>query len=370
MERYWQGDAFVGVTNQFSTLNADVSFTDATCIQLMDNPRNSLFPGAPVDVIVTIPTTSGIPKIKTYNGLTQADLPLIIVRLPPNTNVTIEVIRVVRVSLQTVPTRNAIPGPANLNPDPPYTYCNDAYLMPPPLPTIPENIFLSRILTADATQADAYYKLIGAIGGTDFNLNGTIDNNDQINFDQWKLKNGFISSLGSTTDLFDTKAVYFNAGDLAFWRGMHQKRVGGNTAYYVSNFTRDVDALDDTDGIPSPLAIATVAMEYATIVSGGVPVTKFYVFNAAGQLINNADLDGYGPKFTPGLCITCHGGEEQTWNGITTPNDLNAFYADPLNATTMPSFLPFDVESFKFSLQVGATKADMQTPIRLLNEKV
>jgi len=122
------GDAFIGTTNQFSTLNADVAFSDATCIQLMDNPQNALFPGSSVDVIITIPTSTGTPKVKTYNGLTQADLPLIIVRLPPNTNVTIEVKRLgVTISTQIVPTRNAIPGPANLNPDPPYTYCNDAY---------------------------------------------------------------------------------------------------------------------------------------------------------------------------------------------------------------------------------------------------
>ena len=359
------GDAFVGKTNQFSTLNADVAFSDATCIQLMDNPQNALFPGIPIDVTITVPTTSGVPKIKTHTGVTQADLPYIIVRLPPNTNVQIEVKRAgITISTQTVPTRNAVPGPANLNPDPPYTYCNDAYLMPPPLPTTPDQVFLSRVSTADAVQADAYYTLIGAIAGADYNLDGTTNSSDKISFDQWKLRNGFTNSLGSTNDLSDVKAVYFNAGDLAFWRGMHQKTVGSNIAYYVSNFTRDVDAIDDTDGTPSSLAIATVAMEYSPTVSGGIPITKFYVFNAAGQLINNADLDGYGPRFAPGLCITCHGGEEQTWNGLT---DLNAFYTT--NPTAMPSFLPFDVKSFKFSNQLGSAKSDMQLPIRLLNQK-
>jgi hypothetical protein len=267
-----------------------------------------------------------------------------------------------------VPTRDAVPGPASLNPTPPYTYCNDAYLKPPPsLPiTNSASFFLTRITTSSSTFADDYYRFIGAIGGEDYNGDGFTNNNDKITFDKWKLRNGFINALGSTNDLSDVKAVYFNAGDLAFWRGMHQKTNGTRSAYYVSNFTRDVDAIDDIDGTPSPLAIATVAMEYSQIRVGTATstnaVTKFYVFNAAGDLINNADLDGYGPKFTPGLCIECHGGDELDWSTIP----IDEYETVP---GAMPSFLPFDTKSFHFSNQVGSTKPDMQTPIRLLNQK-
>ncbi len=355
-----QDNFYVGKTDRFSTLNADVAFNDATCIQLLDNPANPVFPGQPVDVTITVPT-GGAPKVLTYANLAQSDLPLIIVRLPPNANVTLEVRRNgTLLSTQIVPTRNAIPGAANLNPSPPYTYCNDAYILPPPTDDVINGFapFLARVQTPNATEADKYYELIGAIGGADYNSDGFINNNDRISFDQWKQRHNF-----QTGD--DFKALYFNAGDLAFWRAMHQKNHNGNIAYYVSNFTQDVDGIDDLNNPSNPLAIATVAMEYSKLQSGGTnPVTQFYVFNGAGQLINSADLDGYGPKFIPGLCIECHGGKELNYSSIA--NLQTQYDGAP---TDNPRFLPFDVESFIFSNQTGFTQSDMESPLRSLNQR-
>jgi hypothetical protein len=362
------GNAMVGSTDQFSTLNADIAFTNATCLQILDNPNNPAFPAYRVDVIISVPTGGGAPQVFTYNNLKKTDLPLIVVRLPANTNVTVTVKRKsnifspsTTISTQIVNTGNPIPGAASMNPSPPYTFCNDVYLKPPPAPgspgQSPGQVFLSRVSTPSAGEANKYYEHTGAIGGADYNGDGFINSSDKISFTQWKNKHNF--SAGD-----DYKAVYFNAGDLGFWRAMHQKTtVSGGVAYYVSNFTRDVDAISDLTS-PNPNAIATVCMEYSPI-SGASPVTKFYVFNAAGQLVNNADLDGFGPKFTPGLCILCHGGNEQVYTSIA---NLQTFYN--ANPNTIPKFLPFDLQSFVFSNQTNNKRPNMEAPLRNMNQRI
>ncbi len=361
------GNFYVGKTNRFSVLNADVAFNDATCLRLLDDPQNPLFPSLlssdVIDVVLTVPTSTGIPKIVRYDNLTAADLPLVIVRLPANVDVAFQVLKngleIVLAGVgsiignQIVRTGNPILGPANVNPPFPYSDCKDVYLLPTVtgLGNFNPNTFLSKNGTILSSAADAlkYYQLIGA-------MNTAVVPAPNFDFTQWKINNNIQSGNE------DFRAVYFNAGDLGFWRGMHQKSNGSNLAYYVSNFSNDVDAQNNVN------QIATVAMEYSPLPSGGPPVTKFLVFNNFGQLQDNADLDGFTAKYIPGLCITCHGGQNLNWSSYANSTNLAADY--PLGSANIPKFLPFDVKSFIYSAQPGYTKNDMQVPIRNLNEKV
>ncbi|MBC7775854.1 MAG: hypothetical protein H7246_10510, partial [Phycisphaerae bacterium] len=340
------GDFYRGKTNKFSTLNADYPGADATCIQLLDNPNSAAV--FPVNITVSVPN-GGVTQVytRTLNSA-AADLPFAIVLLPPRlvppAGVTIEAtdsrIPIPQTQIQIVPTREPITGSNLYAPIPPYDYCNDVYLFLPQigqLPSSPDQVFLNRIQNDEAA-ANEYYRLIGAKGpGPSY-----IPVINYANLNAWKASQGF---SGSAPDAFN--ASYFNAGDLAFWRGMHQK----NDAFYVSNFTRDFDSNDDVDGTNSTNAIATVAMESTPISAtpGSKSVTKFLVFAGNGTLSTFADLDGYGPKYLPGLCIECHGGDNLTWSGFADGDALQSFYYTPGFEVSIPKFLPFDLQSFIYS---------------------
>lgn len=354
------GNIYKAKTNKFSALNVDVAFSDATCIVLQDNPNRPVFTGGnEIDIRVTVPSSSGgAPKVKLFPNINS--LPQVIVRLPASTLITIEVIRndsTIRV--HNVTTGGAIPGPANLDPQPPYNGCTELYILPDaPLPDNPGQVFLNRVDNDSAYGMD-YYRLIGAL---DFNNDG--NNNDPITFAQWKARN-FFNPNSFASD--DASALYFNAGDLGFWRGMHQKTQGTNVAYYVSNYASDVDGANNSN------IIATVCMEYSPIVANDSPVIKFYVFDGAGDLVNFADLDGGGVKFVPGLCIVCHGGQAYDNTLVTTPAQLQAFYndvgSDAVNnpRPRNPKFLAFDPVSFNYSSILGYSRNEQEDSLRQLN---
>jgi hypothetical protein len=156
---------------------------------------------------------------------------------------------------------------------------------------------------------------------------------------------------------------------------MHQKTSSaGKISYYVSNFHNDNDAINNQN------AIATVCMEYsplASVSSNDVNVTKFFVFNGAGQLVNSANLDdnNFGPdngqKFVPGLCITCHGGSGNL--DYSTSNFLNSAALQTYfngHSQEIPSFLPFDAKSFYYSTATGYTRIEQEENIRKLNNTI
>jgi hypothetical protein len=148
-------------------------------------------------------------------------------------------------------------------------------------------------------------------------------------FQSWKAENGFRDDDAND----DASAVYFNANDLSLGRSMHAKQTANSTAYFVSNFPTVDDARQGSD------LIATVAMDYSPVASGGQPFTKFYVFDNKGNRVNNADLDFNGPKFLPTLCLNCHGGQPAL--------PINNVF--PANGNVNAFFLPFDLESFLYS---------------------
>jgi hypothetical protein len=81
--------------------------------------------------------------------------------------------------------------------------------------------------------------------------------------------------------------------------------------------------------------VATVAMEYSPDFrtnSTGDYIVKFFVFDASGNRVNFAELDGEGPKYVPHVCLACHGGD----------------FGNYQNPDKGARFLPFDLYSFKF----------------------
>jgi hypothetical protein len=162
--------------------------------------------------------------------------------------------------------------------------------------------------------------------------------------DRFKSQNGF------TAD--DASAVYFNAGDLGFGRSMHMWKSGGNIAYYVSNYF-NVEAARLGANV-----IATVAMDFSPNPLGGPSYTKFYVFNAAGARVNNANLDGRGQKFVPRLCVICHAGT------YAAPTSLN-------HGNMGSRFIAFDLSSYLYSGFVSSfSRASQEEAFRKLNQGV
>jgi mono/diheme cytochrome c family protein len=199
----------------------------------------------------------------------------------------------------------------------------------------------------------------------------------------------------------ETKAAYANTVDLGFGREMHCVQSGARSACYVSNYVSQVytgpgqgsdvsKANAAVDGLNGLLAAdATVAMEFSAIedfAAPGAPVTitdtlatvKFFVFNGAGQPVDQANLDGLGSRPVPQLCMVCHGGaipnangSTQTSNGVKTP-----VFRDPAvdaagsraDARLGSRFLPFDLRSFSYSTQAGFDRGTQEPAFKALNE--
>lgn len=203
----------------------------------------------------------------------------------------------------------------------------------------------------DFGEADSYYHAIGA---------------DQIpvpqgetQFRAWLDFYNFPSSGTTAT------AQYANAGDLQIGRDMNCWQNGPNIACYVTNYgpppffnnSQNGDwpnlenAVDDTINHNNPFA--TVAMVYNP---NGIGINGdkvvFYVFDQNGALVNNAALDGEGPKTVPRMCMACHGGT----------------YDPGTHSATGINFLPFDVQFFYFSpTRQGFGLDDQQEGFRQLN---
>src|SRR5262249_37124210 len=64
---------------------------------------------------------------------------------------------------------------------------------------------------------------------------------------------------------------------------------------------------------------------------------RFYIYDGSGNRSDTAALDREGQKSVPQMCMACHGGE----------------YVGPIHQAVGSSFLPFDVNSFKYSAKPG-----------------
>jgi hypothetical protein len=189
-------------------------------------------------------------------------------------------------------------------------------------------------------------------------------------FADWLDKTGFLKAGDPYPAKYkeDASALYFNATDLGFGRSMHMRITPGadgktNIAYYVINYRNLEDALSDkADSIPElgRIAVATVAMDYAYDPVRSNRVTKFYVFDPGlfGNLRTEADLDGGGNKFTPNLCINCHG--SKPLNVTSIRGRPGQFTLSPPNGDVGGHFIPFDLQAFTYSPKVGVQQAQFR----------
>jgi hypothetical protein len=206
----------------------------------------------------------------------------------------------------------------------------------------------------------------------------------------------------------EVTALYYNEGDLGLGRlmtcrsfpvlawleydGTRFRKVYDNGhACYVTNFGKDAagkaafgGALPSTTalsqavtGYDSPAIadpIATVAMVYqpCTILSPcAAGHINFIVYAGAndpsstpqGNTLLSATLDDHGSSFgsnesIPGNCLACHGAGNAGYDPSTH------------TITGSPQFLPFDVQSFRYSSDPRFTRAAQEGVFRSLNAHV
>lgn len=141
------------------------------------------------------------------------------------------------------------------------------------------------------------------------------------------------------------------------------------------------DADDAAAAAAQDTPIATVAMEYSRIEDTGAcdnpatedvsfsdpeRVVKFYVFNADGStLLNNADLDGFGARPIPQLCMVCHGGAYP--GGFVVGAEPPFSSRDEVKLGSQ--FLPFDIHFYTFTT-APFDKAGQQDEFETLNKDV
>jgi hypothetical protein len=199
----------------------------------------------------------------------------------------------------------------------------------------------------------------------------------------------------------ETRATYYNRGDLGLGRDMHcvdrtSNWQDGQIACYVTNYVAAPKSANGKfselsfglspnvafDNFAANQPVATVAMVFRSLATTGRDKTFFVVYDAAGNKTDNAPLDRHGLAFfnefdavtnptpnaqlfgTPGTtfnnhipsnCLNCHGGTYQNTNA-GLPRVSDAF------------FLPFDLDQFEYKDATGLRRAEQQTKFRQLNQ--
>ncbi|MBW8878522.1 MAG: hypothetical protein JF614_26485 [Acidobacteria bacterium] len=168
----------------------------------------------------------------------------------------------------------------------------------------------------------------------------------------WWTVNGFGSGGAG-----GVRASYLNNNDLGFGRDMHCIQKGQDLACYVTNYgCPDQDPKNaDLAAAANPAdRVATVTMEYSAV-EGQDPkrrIVKFFVYKGGtidSPLITSADLDGFGDKNVPQLCLNCHGGQYSP-SGKPSIDDIDM----------KSSFREFDLPSFRYTSGRDFTKLTPQ----------
>jgi len=314
------------MVTHFSTVNLDLKFSDAACLKVVLAPP---FVGTSTDPIpIRITMLTGTAQGSVFEKL-FADQVNALVRLPPGDEMKIEILDApngtpVAGQSVSVTIGGATAAGLDLSLAFPYDGCAGPIVFLGGSPSPPPGGNFLEAYGNNATQTTAYYAAIDPY-------------NTATTFSAWLTRNGLIDRFD-----YDQRAVYYNKGDLALWRGMHMARPPGALAdeivYWVNNYTNPAAAIADV------LPDIAVAMEFTRAQDGngdpfGDPFTKFFVFkiNAAQtdlELQPSADLDLAGEKYVPGLCVVCHAG--QYYNGNSGEEKLSA------------RFIPFALDSFDY----------------------
>jgi hypothetical protein len=144
------------------------------------------------------------------------------------------------------------------------------------------------------------------------------------------------------------------------------RHADGTLSAYVTNYSRggpfDQNPVFADDAVADNLPGATVCMEYSPV--EGDPtltkIVKFFVYAGVGETRQpSADLDGFGAKFVPNLCLNCHGG---SYYNPPAPSlaDLNMG----------SSFRELDVATYKFPGFRTSANATEQADFKKQNQHI
>jgi hypothetical protein len=231
-------------------------------------------------------------------------------------------------------------------------------------------IALAESKTDAAVYATAYYAALDP-------------NNDKDTLPKWLTANGF--DAGD-----DAAAVFLDTKDLGYGRNMKMRRgADGRVAFYVDNYQvqnlpgqdyGDVNLEAAVDEIQS-FHIGTNAIEFGPVDADGDGISddldgdgntaadrddyivQFYTFDPDPPFARRlaVDMDSLGDKGMPIPCITCHGGRAD-------PLLPDGSY--PNGGDTRGHLQPFDLDALEFSVKAGATRTELEAPLRAFNCEV
>jgi hypothetical protein len=375
----------------FSAFNADTVFSNVACIKFTRGTltANSGPPTLPFILHVSIPAAAGTVN---HNDFLVTEEVNGLFRLPPNTDVTLEIHPASGPDaiLKSITVNSGAPiDPMFQGPPydgfPPFDYSachgfDPASTLPGQpvrltldLPTH-TNLFLSRPGPGSDAQSIAYYQAIAGMTVTVDPATHVVtgcSGSPKCNLNGFRTANG-LSTNPSAPAPGEVVTYYYNNADLGLGREMHCKNTGSKLACYVTNYGTGTPPIQNifgaiTDAINHNNPIATVAMEYDPAASSGSNQygVQFYVYNHAtgDQIDTRAQLDGEGLKYTPQICLACHGGNYDTSG------------SPPANKANGSAFREFDVFSFKYDRPVAEggqdyTQLNQEQNFRILNGMV
>jgi hypothetical protein len=387
------GNSYVGTVTHFSAVNMDQQKTNQACVRLDATIMPTKF-----DLEVTVPTSSGSPFTKTISVTNENQRFHVVYNLPTSSMITLrawDTTGTAPVAIQfsatvppttpptsvpsiTVPTGGPqTPSSPNL-PAFPYDACKVTQeLVPFRLPPEVRRQFLEGLSFAADNITELENQGIGDPATIRAKANLYYDTIDpqgkRTTLTGFTNTNGFTGTPG--TD--EAQAFYVNAGDLGFGRDMNCHRNGADVACYVSNygdrFTDDVQDFKDAVDRKAAAFVATVGMEYSRVelpcpsgppcptgfqqVAGGggdLRIVKFYVWDKTGTRVEAANLDGFGQRPVPALCMVCHGGQI-TVGSVTGNRAAPLWDKNDANSANLNSrFIAFDVGSFRDGFPAAA----------------
>lgn len=408
--------AYVKKVKHFSVMNADILKTGQSCVAVEVDPLANFV--LPFDVEVVMQPSQVNPNVIQVRTLTVDSMKTnVIYNLPVNQNIVLTPIVSgtkpdgsmgnVPAGVFVVDTGGPQTSPGNQPPaNPDGTYYSETNGVPtgpcgsrvtltnlavPPLAGGLEFLQGFYFQSSNITELTLSNPTVAAAveqGAVDYYLQAD-PRNLRESFNEFKDKNRFGQPLAATEVEWD--AQYANSGDLGFGRDMHCRRnVGTDGAFdiacYVTNYGQppifEVDQIDADHALAGLNPDATVAMEFSRVENpladpsefpDNNRAVKFFVYgqNPDGPTIKKADLDGFGERPVPQLCVICHGG--QVAGVPADPNNpagpqQGAFTSRNDIMSMTANFLPFDLHLFNFP--AAKTKAAQQTAFKNLNRDI
>ncbi len=311
-----------------------------------------------VDAGLTVQVSG--PGVQTAKFVLNSDITML-APLPPNTKVTLKILdKTTQLLAVIVDGETLLPLPEGTRKTGqltkiaskyfPYpTYCTASVIVKFDVPKW-WGFPVSKFLTSE-----------GSLFGTDdeakFYYQGVDPDSTRKTLGDWWLANNFKKADGGFLpgDVTGTRMAYLNTNELGVGRDVHCTTKDGDVACYATHYGSPDNNPGNADLAEQKVADKvswTLAMEYKAI--DKVPpdptkrIVKFFAFKGGDTLAErqpSVDLDGFGLKSVPRVCLICHGnvGPGQTIGTPELPNN------GPLVLDFSSSFREFDVSKFQLS---------------------